>query len=540
MRLELIKYPEIGRSMYVIYPDGERLCCYENTLVTVLREDFAIEPLQELLQNHDFCALANRQRMILLFPNPEDGWDPNPVGKDLADVTEMIRLFNFQPSFLDCGIYHNMHNARYLVGIGQGASLVHTIAACKCENVGGILTVGGSICEQAKALTQGAPVSAVLWNGDAFTKDFFCQLNHADMADENTVRNSINGAQFVTTVQSDSCPTLAQLLRFGWENLFSKVCRPNTTETGVMDYRYVRDDYRFLVHENDPQLGDNGGIGHTWFEYIPESVVKNPDRKVPLMIFNHGGADTPGNMANTTKLHALAEREGFLLVFPWSSNRWSWNMDMVSNMYDDVAYLDALIEYMKKTYPVDETRIYMAGFSNGSAMSQVFAMVHPEKVAAVFANNTRFAQDRNTKPFAIAGARKLEKDYRMPVWYIYGTRDYEYPAVRGSGQQVAYDFWKSYNNITCKETPYIYEPASCGVGVPGDVIEERYPNPQFPNRKVTTHRFFSNDPKSLNLYNYTLVDGKGHDSNPEDGWLAWEYIRRFRRMSDGSLAISED
>lgn len=127
----------------------------------------------------------------------------------------------------------------------------------------------------------------------------------------------------------------------------------------------------------------------------------------------------------------------------------------------------------------------------------------------------------------------------MPIWYVYGTRDYEYPVVRGSGQQIAYDFWKSYNNITCRETPHTGTPG-CDAGVEGDVVEVRYPNPQFPDRKVVSHRFFSNDPKPLNLYNYTLVYGKGHDSNPEDGWLAWEFIRKFRRAADGSLIITEE
>ena len=538
MRLELIKYPSIGRSMYVIYPDGDRLCCYENTMVTVLREDDRIEPLQALVRNEAFCALANRQRLVLLFPNPEKGWNPDPNGKDMADVAEMIRLFNYQPSFVDCGIYHNMHNARYFAGFGSGGALAQSFAASRCENVAGIITYGSEICEAAKEASLDTPVSAILWTCGNETADFFRQLNKTDITQGNTAKNSVNGAQFVTELHTEDAPDLAKLLTNGWELLFSKVCRPNTGDNGVMDYRLVRDDYQFIVHENDP-LGDNGNIGHVWFEYVPQCVKDDPAKKVPLMIFCHGGADTPGNMANTSKLHQLAEKEGFLLVYPWSTNRWSWNMDMLGSMYDDVAYLDALIEHMKRTYAVDETRIYMAGFSNGSAMSQVFAMVHPEKVAAVFANNTRFAQDRNTKPFAIAGAKKLQQDFRMPVWYVYGTRDYEYPAVRGSGQQIAYDFWKSYNNITCKETPYTGTPG-CDAGVEGDVVEVRYPNPQFPDRKIVSHRFFSNDPKPLNLYNYTLVYGKGHDSNPEDGVLAWEFIRKFRRAADGSLIITEE
>lgn len=541
MRLELKEYPDINRSMYVIYPAGDRLSCYENTQVTILRESRNADDLEMLFRDEEFAKMVDHQRMILLFPNPTgEGWDPDPKGKDLADVNELLRLFNYMPDFRDCGTYHNMHNARYLAGVGTGASLVQSIAACTPVNVGGIATVGGRLHPAVTSYTKDAPVSAVLWNADENTADFFRTLNRTNACEGNCYYNKTNPAQFVKVPAGAAPASLTALLTAAWEILFSKVCRPNTTEYGVIDFRLVRDDYKFIIHEDDTILGDNNGLPHTWFEYVPEAVKQNPDKKVPLVIFNHGGADTPGNMANTSKFHEVAEKNGFLLVFTWCSSRWGWNIEMDENQYDDIAYLNALIDHMKAVYAVDETQIYMSGFSNGSAMSQVFAMVNPEKIAGVFANNTRFCQDRNMKCFAIAGAKKLQFDYRMPVWYVYGSRDIEYPAVRGSGQQVAYDWWKSYNNITCKETPYIATPASCGVGVPGDVIEERYPNPQFPTRKVITHRFFSNDEKPLNLYNYTLVMGKGHDSNPEDCRLAWEYLRHFRRMPNGSLEIDED
>jgi len=44
----------------------------------------------------------------------------------------------------------------------------------------------------------------------------------------------------------------------------------------------------------------------------------------------------------------------------------------------------------------------------------------------------------------------------------------------------------------------------------------------------------------LNLYNYSLADGKGHDCNPEEAWLGWNYAKQFRRMPDGSLKIEQD
>ncbi len=491
-----------------------------------------------------FVNLRIRQRFVILFPNPMNGgwnWDLDEAQRDdLAELTQMVSLFNYQPDITDCGIYHNMHNARYFMGIGTGASMLHTLVACNPVNVAGIHTVGGKMSEKVKASSIGAAVSAILWDADNGSVEFFKTLNQVDSEGDSYLYNSVNDAQLVYIADNKKKTLDADTIRYGWEKLFSRVCRPNSCKYGDMGPRTVRDNYKFIIHENDAQLGDNDGIGHTWFEYFPESVKAHPEKKVPLMLFAHGGADTPGNVCNTIKMHEVAEKNGFILVYPWATSRWGWNQDMVDDQYDDVGYLYALIDYMKRTYAIDETRVYIGGFSNGSAMSQVFAMTNPEIIAAVCADNTRFCQDRNTLPFAIAGKKKLDYDYRMPVWYTYGTRDYEYPAVRGSGQQVQYDFWKSYNNITCKPTPYIDEPASCGVGVCGDIVEEYYPNPRYPNRKYTTHRFFSNDPKPLNLYNYSLADGKGHDCNPEEAWLGWNYLKQFRRMPDGSLVISDN
>jgi poly(3-hydroxybutyrate) depolymerase len=542
MKPELKTYDEIGRSLYVVYPDGDRLSCYENTLITLLRENDSEEDISALLANADFRKLANRQRFVLLFPNPVNGrwnWDLDEAQRDdLAELTKMVSLFTDQPDMNDRGIYHNMHNARYFMGVGSGASMLHTLAACNPVNVAGIFTIGGKMSERAKAASVNAAVSAILWDAETPAIEFFKTLNQVDCYCDGCYYNSVNDAQIVYVAAGKKAMLEPDSIRYGWEKLFSQVCRPNSCEYGDMGPRTVRDETKFIVHENDPQLGDNDGIGHTWFETIPENIKAHPEKKVPLMVFNHGGADTPGNICNTIKMHEVAEKNGFILVYPWATSRWGWNQDMARNQYDDVAYLNALISYMKKTYAIDETRVYIGGFSNGSAMAQVFAMTNPEIIAGVCADNTRWCQDRNTLPFAIAGMKKLDTDYRMPVWYTYGTRDVEYPAVRGSGQQVQYDFWKAYNNITCKPTPYIDQPESCGVGVRGDGIEEYFPNPRYPLRKYTTHRFFSNDPTPLNLYNYSLADGKGHDCNPEEAWLGWNYIKQFRRMPDGSLVVS--
>ena len=48
-------------------------------------------------------------------------------------------------------------------------------------------------------------------------------------------------------------------------------------------------------------------------------------------------------------------------------------------------------------------------------------------------------------------------------------------------------------------------------------------------------RFFSSDESGLNLYNYVVMTGKGHEIAPMDPELGWRYVSQFRRRADGSL-----
>ncbi len=541
MRLELVEYEDLGRSMYVVYPEGERICCYENTLITVLRENNTESDIRSFLEDGAFRTLADSQRFIMLFPNPVGNswnWNLEEDGPDdLSVIVEMTERFHYQPDMEDVGVYHIMHNARYFAGIDTGASMLYTLSVCRPVNIAGIFAVGGELSERALKRAAGAAVPAILDHVPEQVRELFIRLNAAECREGGRYYSQVNDAQTVILKEGSQRSTVIgpAEIQYAWENLFSRVCRYNSCIHGEPGPRMVKDHYPFLVHIDDCRLGDNGGIGHTWFEYIPEQVKNGTAEQVPLLIFNHGGADTPGNICNTIQLHETAEKENFILVYPWCSSKWSWNLNMDEEKYDDIAYLKALISYLETEYPIDHTRIYIGGFSNGSAMAQIFAMTNPELIAAVCADNTGFIKDRNAKPFAVAGQKKLQYDYRMPVWYIYGSRDREFPAVRGSGQQLQYDFWKSYNHIPCKPTPFISDPNTCGAGVMGDVVEEYCPNPRYPGRKYITHRFFSNDPIPVNYYNYTVAFGKGHDCNPEDGQLGWKYIRQFRRMPDGSL-----
>lgn len=43
------------------------------------------------------------------------------------------------------------------------------------------------------------------------------------------------------------------------------------------------------------------------------------------MLFFHGGSDNPEEAAQMSRFHELGEKEGFITVYPWGTDRTQWN-----------------------------------------------------------------------------------------------------------------------------------------------------------------------------------------------------------------------
>jgi len=124
---------------------------------------------------------------------------------------------------------------------------------------------------------------------------------------------------------------------------------------------------------------------HTWYEYVPTSYTG--EQAVPLVVSLHGAGSTGARQAQSTGWHLVAERDGFIVVFPNSSsnrdvpdpaNRWDTRPDG-----PDVEYLKALIDLLTTRYRINTSRIYMHGTSNGDMMSLAFAIRHGDMLAGL-------------------------------------------------------------------------------------------------------------------------------------------------------------
>ena len=553
----MIHYKELDRdtAVWLFYPGEERRTPYKRSALTLLVEDTSREGIRRLVEEEGLADFALRHDIILAVPvAPREGWLPTAANLErLARIHGGITKPENTPlQFNNQGIptlesmmseYHPMNDVRYYAGEGAGATLALTLAACRPELTAAVLAVDGALPETLPEEASGAPVPVMLLGSAVNARAYFDGANHAQPVNAGLDACPINPVQMVVH-DINSARLDGETVERAWETLLRRVRRTNTGRRGDVEPRMNLKACGFEQVVEQTLLPD--GLKHTWFTHVPSAVKENPGQKVPLVMFFHGGSDNPEEAAEMSKLHELGEREGFITVYPWGANRCGWNIHLHDFEEDDEAYTLQLIDYMIAHYPVDPGRVYLSGFSNGAGHALMMGMMHPDVIAAIFPIDSNWPGARigptDTRPedvpaFCRAMEKKKEKDYRMPVWYTYGTREPSYPVYRGCSQQHQYDFYKWFNHIPVRETPPQDAPDPCGCGVPGDVRLHLAPSARHPHHQYDVQRFFSEDEAPMNLYNYVIMRDKGHEVAQMDPELGWRYVRHFRREKDGSLTL---
>ena len=178
----------------------------------------------------------------------------------------------------------------------------------------------------------------------------------------------------------------------------------------------------------------------------------------PLLIALHGRLGTGKKMITQTGFNRIADREGFIAVYPegfkrgWADGRGIGHADKRS--VDDVAFIDRLINVLEEEFPIDSSRIYVAGHSNGGFMAQRLAIEHPQHFAAIAVVAASVSEWLSSR-FTSGGT--------MSILFINGTADPVTPYLGGQqpggarvlSVQDAVKMWAHFNR--CKEAPEVRE-----------------------------------------------------------------------------------
>ena len=234
-----------------------------------------------------------------------------------------------------------------------------------------------------------------------------------------------------------------------------------------------------------PEHGDHRetvkikGADRNYTVHVPPSY--NGQTPMPLVIALHGHAQSGQIIAESTKLNELADKEGFIAVYPdattWAGEEaWrAWDTDNglipPGKDADDVSFLRTIIDKAESDYKIDPNRIYMAGLSNGGMMSFRAAGELSDKIAAIAVVSG-----------AMSGIEPAPR-HQISVLNIHGTADriVPYDGLRNvpssltsiglpkfKSMQYATDFWVGQNKIT--DPPLILEN--------NGVVERRFINSQ--------------------------------------------------------------
>jgi polyhydroxybutyrate depolymerase len=145
----------------------------------------------------------------------------------------------------------------------------------------------------------------------------------------------------------------------------------------------------------------------------------------PLLIALHGRNLTVEEFRRITHFDAIADRHGFVLVYPEGYRR-SWN-DGRGNTpaeregVDDIAFIRTLIEHLTETVGIDPARVGVTGLSNGGVMCHRLGLKLSDRIAGI-------APVAGLMPISLAG---VMPDHAVSVLLIQGDRDTSMPIMGG-------------------------------------------------------------------------------------------------------------
>lgn len=189
------------------------------------------------------------------------------------------------------------------------------------------------------------------------------------------------------------------------------------------------------------------GLERSYVVHAPADAAE----PLPVLVMMHGAGGNADQSAIMTGFDDEAETGAFIAVYPNGTpvarvdGEFAWNADACCGNprrfdVDDVAFIEAMLDEIAATYAVDESRIYLAGYSNGGMLAYRLACEAEAQFAGI----------------AVVGGSLTTSVCRAPsptsVLIIHGTADRIVPYLGGESTELAGTRYGQWQNASVAES----------------------------------------------------------------------------------------
>ena len=522
---------DTGFATYYL-PEG--LQPWANAVIVLTPDNTTAEAFADTETGMQWKALCDENKMAVAFLAPVDGtWNLDGQGADDGAIINQL-YFTMRSKSVKLDAPFSMdktHTA--LVGYGEGGAAALLFGAEYATDFANITAVGApsvsadmltAIGEQVvipfpadgtqaiaemNVLAKNVPTPVWFINSDIENAlGYYLAAGQVKMGEANEYAETVYAAENTAVriwVSSESKDPATIWNAFAGQNK-----RFMGMEDGGRVEFVVDKTAGFTFHEEDIN-----GETRRWITYVPSSY--DGSKAVPVVMSIHGYTASAASMVEESRWHEIAEKEGFIVIYPqgmvrdlplmgnvpcamWLGGAFTMLAGEMDPMTDAVV-LNTILDKTEAAYNVDKSRIYCTGHSNGSMMTFTLAASGASRFAAV-------------APIGAFSTLEIADKALLPVWAMCGEFDSAAtPAlVEGNGTVTMLQSWNAHN----------------GVNEAAPAMSEQHDG----QWKTITFEGADNVP----MVRFTNVLRTAHIYMPEQPEAIWyDFFADFTRGEDGTL-----
>lgn len=404
------------------------------------------EPLQsmdeawEKLRDSGLLKLAEAEHAAVLYLNPLNGEQYGAEDYDqwfkLCQAMSGTKNLDFEYSLPYPAV---ILKKLFVIGEGQGADFVANYLTNDVASgmIAGNLLIGGSSVPEESAYA----IPSYLIGCSEDVVAYYQGINETDAEDtvegktvyynSNYVMDSgytpkrvIIGDQEISALDEETAEDAWNVLfKRVWNDILEYSYLTEGVEGGVVADRPVPEELDLTFNEITGEEAEGTGQSR-WYEWVPNEVYKTmeegTDETYPLIVVMHGNGDHEIYEAESNGWVQLAGDERVIVVAPKDIYELGMPPESAPTRYGK-ENADFIRNVICEKYPVDMSRIYIAGFSIGAFVTADTSAADPGLFAA--AAPMAYPGDGFMQIWPYEDYGSDPEKYDMPLMYMCGHND---------------------------------------------------------------------------------------------------------------------